>query len=108
MSLEDAEAELGQLERWKLINDGKALKRSFDLQNFAQALDLVNKIGEVAEQEMHHPDQDAGTKNRLPGITCTKNRVIRCVGKKAQSTENDNRICATREYVADTGSHDHT
>ncbi len=41
---------------WELINEGKALKRRFEFKNFAQSLDLVNKIGKIAEKENHHPD----------------------------------------------------
>lgn len=32
------------------------LEKSYDLADFAQALDLVNRIGAVAEEQGHHPD----------------------------------------------------
>jgi 4a-hydroxytetrahydrobiopterin dehydratase len=41
-------------ERWKEI-DG-ALEREFRFADFAAALDFVNRVGQVAEQENHHPD----------------------------------------------------
>jgi len=31
------------------------LKRAFKFKNFAQALEFTNRVGEIAEQEDHHP-----------------------------------------------------
>ncbi|MBT5677107.1 MAG: 4a-hydroxytetrahydrobiopterin dehydratase, partial [Rhodospirillaceae bacterium] len=36
------------------------LSRKFELGDFVAALDLVNKIGELAESEGHHPDISFG------------------------------------------------
>jgi 4a-hydroxytetrahydrobiopterin dehydratase len=33
-----------------------ALRKRYTLPNFAQALDLVNRIGAIAEAQNHHPD----------------------------------------------------
>ena len=32
------------------------LEKEFRLGNFREALDLVNRIGEMAEEQVHHPD----------------------------------------------------
>ena len=32
------------------------LTRSFDFPEFAKALEFVNRVGEIAEQQQHHPD----------------------------------------------------
>lgn len=40
---------------WQLNKDGH-LERLYTFKDFAQALDFVNKVGTVAEQEGHHPD----------------------------------------------------
>ena len=45
---------LGEIPGWSVI--GGKLTRDVKLKNFAQALDLVNRIGAVAESEGHHPD----------------------------------------------------
>ncbi len=45
---------------WKLSENNDLLYRRFDLNNFAEALELVNKIGELAEAERHHPDLNFG------------------------------------------------
>lgn len=35
---------------------GKALERTFEFESFVDALAFVNRIGELAEAENHHPD----------------------------------------------------
>lgn len=37
-------------------NDNKSLSRSFKSRDFKHAVDLLNKIAEVAEEQNHHPD----------------------------------------------------
>jgi 4a-hydroxytetrahydrobiopterin dehydratase len=46
-----------QVPDWQIIEvDGiKRLQRVFKLKNYAQALDLTNKIAAIAEGEDHHP-----------------------------------------------------
>ncbi len=34
----------------------KALAKSFEFKNFSDALEFVNKVGELAEKANHHPD----------------------------------------------------
>jgi len=53
-------AYLENLDGWELINDGKAIKKHVEFKNFALSLDFVNKIGEIAEKEKHHPDIEFG------------------------------------------------
>jgi 4a-hydroxytetrahydrobiopterin dehydratase len=35
-----------------------ALQREFQFRNFAEALAFVNRVGQLAERENHHPDVD--------------------------------------------------
>ncbi len=46
---------LSQLEEWKVVDEHHLTKR-FPFPDFVQALALVNRIGELAEQQGHHPD----------------------------------------------------
>lgn len=39
---------------WKTEND--RLKKAFEFNDFSEALQFVNKIGELAENKKHHPD----------------------------------------------------
>ena len=41
---------------WEVIDDGKAIRRKWQMKNFVQCLDFCNKVGELAEAEGHHPD----------------------------------------------------
>ncbi len=49
---------LPQLPEWKIVErDGvRHLERAFKFKNFIQALAFTNRVGELAEEEDHHPD----------------------------------------------------
>ena len=40
--------------------DEHHLRREFRLKNFREALDFVNRVGELAEEQAHHPDIELG------------------------------------------------
>lgn len=42
-------------DQW-FLNENKALQRKYKFKNFAQALEFTNKLGQLAEQQGHHPD----------------------------------------------------
>lgn len=42
-------------EEWKIIDEHR-LERDYLFKNFQEALEFTNKIGEIAEEEGHHPD----------------------------------------------------
>jgi len=44
-----------EVPNWQVAN-GHHLTRSFSFPDFKSALDFVNRVGAVAEQEGHHPD----------------------------------------------------
>lgn len=46
---------LAQIEGWKVV-DGHHLEKTYKVKDFAEALALVNRFGEVAERQRHHPD----------------------------------------------------
>jgi len=47
-------AKLSEVNSWELKDD--KIHKRFNFENFAEALDFVNKIGAIAEQQDHHPD----------------------------------------------------
>ncbi len=47
---------LGQLESGWILNDQGHIERTYEFPNFADALAFVNRVGNVAEIEAHHPD----------------------------------------------------
>ena len=44
-----------QVPDWEVLNEHH-LKRTFTFPDFVSALAFVNRVGEVAEKEGHHPD----------------------------------------------------
>lgn len=47
---------LGQLGNgWRVV-DGHHLEKEYKFPDFAEALDFVNGVGEIAEDQGHHPD----------------------------------------------------
>ncbi len=53
--LEAMHKQLPDAPSWQLINEHH-LHRSFAFPDFKQALDFVNRVGAVAEEQGHHPD----------------------------------------------------
>jgi 4a-hydroxytetrahydrobiopterin dehydratase len=51
----DLEALAKQVPQWKVMN-GHHIMKTFTFPDFRQALAFVNKVGEIAEQQGHHPD----------------------------------------------------
>jgi 4a-hydroxytetrahydrobiopterin dehydratase len=47
---------LGEVPGWILAQDGKSIERAYVLKNFIACVNLINKIKDIAEDEMHHPD----------------------------------------------------
>lgn len=52
---EELEKMKAQVPNWRVI-DGHHLTRSFAFSDFKTALEFVNRVGAVAEEEGHHPD----------------------------------------------------
>jgi len=44
---------------WSVV-DGHSLRREFKFPDFAAALAFVNRVGETAERQQHHPDIELG------------------------------------------------
>lgn len=53
---EEADSYINEVPGWKLIDGKRKIRREFTHKDFGSALAFVNKIGEVAEEEGHHPD----------------------------------------------------
>ena len=53
--LEAIHQQLPDTADWKVV-DEHHLTRAYTFPNFKQALDFVNKVGALAEEQGHHPD----------------------------------------------------
>ena len=58
-------------------DDGEALIRDLEFENFAEAMAFVNEVAAVAERENHHPDIaiHGWNKVRLALFTHSENRI---------------------------------
>lgn len=45
-----------QTPAWEIVGDNHHITRNFKFKDFVSALKFVNRIGELAEMEGHHPD----------------------------------------------------
>lgn len=46
-------------EEWQLMNN-ILIQRTYKFKDFKNALEFVNKVGEIAEEQGHHPDIELG------------------------------------------------
>jgi 4a-hydroxytetrahydrobiopterin dehydratase len=56
----EAERYSGQAPGWALVDEARAIERSFKFKDFKEAMDFVAKLGNLAESEGHHPDISFG------------------------------------------------
>src|SRR5579863_4979912 len=45
---------------WRLIEDGKAIRREFAFRDFYRTMSFVNALAHIANLEDHHPDLEVG------------------------------------------------
>lgn len=55
LSPDEVQQRLPEFHTWKVV-DGKKLMRSFTFPDFQTGLHFVNRVGEIAERQGHHPD----------------------------------------------------
>lgn len=53
---DEARQQMQAIPEWKLAPDAKSLSRKLDCKSFKKAVERLNEIAELAEQEQHHPD----------------------------------------------------
>lgn len=56
LTAEEAEGLAPQVPEWTLEDVARRLRREFKFRDFASALDFVNRVGEIAEEQAHHPE----------------------------------------------------
>ena len=56
MKAPELKERMKRIPEWEL--EKKHIERSFEFYDFAEAIDFVNAVSEVAEEEEHHPDID--------------------------------------------------
>lgn len=56
LTAQEAKAYLRDVPGWDVSGDHRIISRVWVLQDFGEALQFVNRVGELAEAENHHPD----------------------------------------------------
>ncbi len=56
LTKEQVAEHLPAVPEWKLTDDGKMIRRKYRFPDFVSAMAFLQKVGELAEQEEHHPD----------------------------------------------------
>lgn len=56
LSAEQVKDYLAKVPAWKQTGDGQRIGREWRVKDFTTALDFFNRVGQIAEQEDHHPD----------------------------------------------------
>jgi len=56
LSAEQVRHLLTEVPDWKLTTDGQRLRREWHVKDFVTALDFFQRVGQLAEEEGHHPD----------------------------------------------------
>ena len=56
LTIEEAKRYLAQAPGWDLLDDSRRIQRIYRFKNFREALGFVQRAGELAEVEGHHPD----------------------------------------------------
>jgi 4a-hydroxytetrahydrobiopterin dehydratase len=56
LSAGEIKAELKRVPAWD--HEKKSIERTFEFDDFTQAMDFVNGVAEIAEEDGHHPDID--------------------------------------------------
>lgn len=74
----DLKDRMKKIPEWEL--EKKHIERTFEFDDFADAIDFVNAVAEVAEEEEHHPDID---------IRYNKVRLVLSTHSKGGLTELD-------------------
>lgn len=47
---------LQEVKGWELIEGTKKIQKKFVFKNFAESMEFVNRVADIAEKEGHHPD----------------------------------------------------
>jgi 4a-hydroxytetrahydrobiopterin dehydratase len=74
----DLKERMKKVPEWEL--EKKHIERTFEFDDFADAIDFVNSVAEIAEEEEHHPDID---------IRYNKVRLVLSTHSKGGLTELD-------------------
>jgi len=56
LSIDEVKGYLKEVVGWKLSADAKKINKEFSFKDFVEAMEFVNQVARLAEEEGHHPD----------------------------------------------------
>ncbi len=90
LSQTDLEAQLKRIPEWEC--NGRAIERLFEFDDFSAAMDFVNAVADIAEEEDHHPDID---------IRWNKVRLVLATHSEGGLTELDFLLARKIDHLSD-------
>lgn len=80
LSLEQVKLYLNKVPGWRLVEERMALSRTYHCSDFAAAIQLVNRVAELVEQESQHVE--IHLKGRVVTFTLTTREATGLTGKE--------------------------
>ena len=99
LTIEEAQRYLAQAPDWALLDDGRKIQRTYRFKNFREALGFVQRAGELAEAEGHHPDIAFGWGYATVSLQTKKIKGLH---------ENDFIMAAKLDGLSRTSAHSHS
>jgi 4a-hydroxytetrahydrobiopterin dehydratase len=56
LSAAQARDQMQALSGWELTDDGRRIRKNWEVKSFVAGMEFLNQVAELAEQEGHHPD----------------------------------------------------
>jgi len=56
LSVDESREQLKSLPGWKMVDEGRRICKDWQMKSFSAAMDFLNRVAQLAEQEGHHPD----------------------------------------------------
>ena len=60
LTVKEINTNLGEIYEWRLNDEKNMIYKKYKFSNFVNALKFTNKVGEISENEKHHPDISLG------------------------------------------------
>ena len=60
LSLDEIQKKMLEIDDWKLNDKQEMIFKKFKFKNFIKALQFTNEVGNISEEEGHHPDISIG------------------------------------------------
>lgn len=71
LGLSETKQYLKEVPLWRLAKDRKSIFREFVMKNFVSAVEFIERIAKVAEEEGHHPDLHLTSYKKLNIVLAT-------------------------------------